>query len=229
MSPNIIKTDYYSDYDVNTFANIVNLQQKIIKSFIDVDLLDAAVFWFTNIVRKTYNLNQFQFHEKLRQSAILHSEQMIVHNFFGHENNFVKKYKTLSNRIDSVKDDEFQSFMCYGENIADYPIIKANQSFSFENKDGMTRLISTDGHEIFPYSHYEYAKIVVEGWMNSPGHRRNILNNDFLYLGCGCSKYKKQNNGYSMLYFKLTQNFGGTLISSNFSFGIENIINKFLK
>ena len=224
--------DYYSDYDVNTFVSIANLQHKITKGFVDVDLLNAAIFWFTNVARRTFNLTQFQFHSKLRQSAILHSEQMKLHNFFSHENTFDAKYKTLSDRIDAVKDSGFQGFMCCGENISDYPIIKANENFTIErieNYNGMARLISKNGNELLPYSYYEFAKIVVEGWMNSPGHRENILNPDFTYLGCGCAEYIKQGNGYSMLYFKLTQNFGGTLISYNFTFGIEKIINKIIK
>ena len=68
--------------------------------------------------------------------------------------------------------------------------------------------------------------------MNSPGHRANILNPDYEYLGCGCEKYEKHDNGYPMLYFKLTQNFGGKLIGK-INQGIfnphalENIKNKF--
>lgn len=222
------KTDYYSGYDVNTFFSIANLQHKITKLFVNVDLLNAAVFWFTNVERKKYNLKQFQIHSKLRETAILHSEQMKIHNFFSHENSFDARYKILTDRINSVKDNNFQGFMSCGENISDYPIIKTNENFTVENKNGTQRLFSMNGTEILPYSYYEFAKIVVEGWMNSPGHRQNILNPDFTYLGCGCAKYEKQGNGYLMLYFKLTQNFGGTLVANSFLFGIEKII-KFIK
>ena len=201
--------NYYSDYDINTFFSIVNLQHKITKLFVDIDLLNAAVFWFTNIERKKFNLNRFKFHDKLMQTAVLHSEQMRVHNFFSHENPYDAKYKTLDNRIESVIDNNFRGFMCWGENIAYDPVIKANERFTIENRNGIPRFFSTSGKEIVPYSHSELAKIVVEGWMNSPGHRDNILNPDFEYLGCGCAKYEEQGNGYSVLYFKLTQNFGG--------------------
>jgi len=223
--------DYYADYDVNTFFGIANLQHKITKDFVDVDLLDAAVFWFTNVERKRFNLKQFQFYNKLRQTSLLHSEQMKRHNFFSHENAFDTRYKTLTDRINSVKDNSFDGFMSWGENISDYPIIEAG-SFTIENRGGVIRLFSTNGKELFPYSYYEYAKVVVDGWMNSPGHRANILNPDYEYLGCGCVKYEKQGNGYLTLYFKLTQNFGGKLIGKiNQSIfnphTLENIKNKF--
>ena len=208
------KTDYYADYDANTFLNLAILQNRITKQSVDADLLNAAVFWFTNIERRKHNLKQFQFHDKLRQTATLHSEQMKRHNFFSHDNDFDARYKTLDDRINSVKDNDFQGFMAWGENIADCPVIKANEMFTVENRNGVQRLFSTSGKEIFPYSYYEFAKNVVEGWMNSPGHRKNILKPDFEYLGCGCEKYEKQGNGHSTLYFKLTQNFGGEVIEN---------------
>ena len=207
--------DHYSEHNLNSFFNLANLQNRIIKSFVDVDLLDAVVFWYTNVVRLKFHLKQFQFHHKLRQTAILHSEQMNRHNFFSHDNAFVAKYKTLTNRIDSVLDNNFQGFMYWGENIADCPVIEANKTFTIENSNGIQRLFSMEGKEIFPYSYNEFAKSVVVDWMNSPGHRENILNPDFVYLGCGCAKYEQQNSGYSLLYFKLTQNFGGRLIADN--------------
>jgi uncharacterized protein YkwD len=140
---------------------------------------------------------------------------MKVHSFFSHENAFDARYETLTDRINFVKDNNFKGFMSWGENISDYPIIKANEMFRTENKTGIQRLFSANGREILPYSYYEFAKIVVEGWMNSPGHRKNILSPDFTYLGCGCAKYEKHGNGYSVLMFKLTQNFGGTLLAGN--------------
>jgi len=226
------RVDYYSDYNANTFFSLVNLQRKITKSFIDADLLDAAVFWFTNVARKTYNLKLFQIHDKLRQSAVLHSGQMKVHNFFSHENPFDSRYKTLTDRINSVEDNNFKGFMSWGENIADYPIIKANENFTIVKRNGTRHLFSTDGKEIFPFSYYEFAKNVVEGWMKSPGHRENILKSDFIYLGCGCAMYEKQNNGYSMIYFKLTQNFGGTSLACKYPLSFEkttNFVNRLIR
>ena len=213
----------YSDYDASTFFSIAGLQNKITKLFVDVDLLDAAIFWCTNVERRRFNLKQSQFHNKLRQTAILHSQQMKTHNFFSHENPFDARYKTLTDRINSVKDNTFQGFMAWAENIADYPNIEAG-SFTIENRGGVVRLFATNGKELFPYTYYEYAKAVVDGWMNSPGHRANILNPDYEYLGCGCAMYEKQGNGYSMLYFKLTQNFGGRVVGSNMVFNFKKFL-----
>ena len=204
----MVKIDYYA---TQSFLNLASLQSKIAKAHVDASLLDAAIFWFTNIERQKHHLKQLKFHAKLRQTAILHSEQMKRHNFFSHDNIFEASYKTLTDRINSVKDNTFQGFMSWGENIADSPVIKANETFTVENRTGAPRYFSTTGKEIFPYTYYELAKNAVAGWMTSLGHRANILNPDFEFLGCGSTNREQQ----EILTFLLTQNFGGTLIEKN--------------
>ena len=39
-------------------------------------------------------------------------------------------------------------------------------------------------------SYWSFALAVVEGWMASPGHKSNILDKEFKYLGCGTYYYK---------------------------------------
>jgi len=49
---------------------------------------------------------------------------------------------------------------------------------------------------------YDSAASVMEAWMNSPGHRENIMNSGFTHIGVGCFR---GSNG--QLYW--TQLFGG--------------------
>ena len=205
--------DYYSQYDQNTFWNVAGLSKKIVQSDIDTPLLDASVFWRTNQERVRYGLRPFFYHEKLREMAILHSGQMRTHSFFDHENGYDARYKTLTDRLETVKNEKFNGFYCYAENIADYPVIKANESFTYTTKNGISHMYSLNGTEIFPFDYVEMAKYVVEGWMNSPGHRANILNSDYHYLGCGCAPYEDSKSGCSITYFKMTQNFGGNIVA----------------
>lgn len=204
--------DYYTEYNSNTFFAISELQRRVPKLFVNTELLNAAIFWFTNLERRKNGLAQFKFHGKLMQMATLHSEQMRQHKFFDHENKYDSRYKTLSDRLEHVKDDGFQGFMSFAENIADCPVIKANESFTYSIRDGVVHFYTMDGKEFFPYTYSEMAKSVVDSWMNSPGHRANILKPDYRYLGCGCAPYEDKKDGYSITYFKLTQNFGGELV-----------------
>ena len=52
-------------------------------------------------------------------------------------------------------------------------------------------------------SYAETAEQLLKQWMNSPGHRANILNESHTHLGCGVAFYEN----YSTIYVKATQNF----------------------
>ena len=50
-------------------------------------------------------------------------------------------------------------------------------------------------------NHKKLAKNLVDGWMDSPGHRANILNAQLRHIGVGVA--------HSDNYIYATQNFGG--------------------
>lgn len=64
---------------------------------------------------------------------------------------------------------------------------------------------ATTGENIYQFparrDQKKLAKNLVDGWMNSPGHRANILHSGFKYLGVGIAR--SGDNIYA------TQNFGG--------------------
>ena len=47
--------------------------------------------------------------------------------------------------------------------------------------------VTPDGPVIGPHTYRSVAKYVVQGWLDSPGHRRNLLSGDALQLGCGAA------------------------------------------
>ena len=215
MSEGLGNKDYYSSYSPNSFSRLGELGQRVDVAFCNMQLLDAAVFWMTNVERSKHGLTEFRFHYKLRQMATLHSEQMRQHGFFSHENPYEARYKTLDDRLDAMKDGIFDGFMTYGENIAQYPTLNGPDSFTVEFRNSIPRFFASDGREILYCTCLEYAQKVVDGWMQSPGHRANILNPQFEYLGCGCAGFEQKGNAVSLLYFNLTQNFGGGLVPAN--------------
>ncbi len=55
-------------------------------------------------------------------------------------------------------------------------------------------------------TYWSFASGLVEGWMDSKGHKRNILNSNYKYLGCGVYYYiNKEWKQY--FWVKSTQNF----------------------
>ena len=207
--------DYYTGFCLKSFLDLSELKQKVDASFSNYDLLNAAVFWLTNSEREKHGLIPFMFHYKLRQMATLHSHQMRAHRFFNHENPYEPRYKTLNDRLDYVKDSSFNGFMAFGENIALCPTLNGPKTFIVRYENGVPHFYDNNGEEMHLFTCLEYALSVVKGWMNSPGHRANILNPSFEYLGCGCAGFEKEGNNYSILYFNLTQNFGGGLVPAS--------------
>ena len=178
------------------------------------DELDRQVLLKTNEERMKRGLKPFKFHPRLRMMATKHSMQMLLHGFFSHENPYESKYRTLRDRLDDVKDKTdkgFKGFRTVGENIARYSTLKGDDRFEVRIVKGVPLFYDLRGHEMFKYRDAEeFAQSVVTGWMNSPGHRANILNPDFEYLGCGCAGYKEDHrDNVFIFYYYLTQNYGG--------------------
>jgi len=211
-----VNANFYKEFNLDTFLDVSGLNNRINTAEINFDLLNAAIFYCTNNERYRINLPKCNFHEKLSDSSMLHSLQMKVHDFFSHENPIDNRYKDLSSRLSSLKSNSFNGFYCIGENIADYPVINSKgNSFTIKNINNSQQYFSVDGLcEIHPFTYIEFAKTIVDGWMNSSSHRQNILNPAFKFLGCGCANYEKIENALisPMTYFKITQNFGGELI-----------------
>ena len=74
--------EYYHNYGVESFGHIKDMHQQIPRTNLNEELLNAAVFWHTNIERKRYGLKQLQYHPKLEQMATTHSYQMRKYSFF---------------------------------------------------------------------------------------------------------------------------------------------------
>ncbi|MCF6332525.1 MAG: CAP domain-containing protein [Draconibacterium sp.] len=211
-----ISQDYYSKDNFSKFFELKVLKTSISRESLNIDLLNAAIFHYTNIERNKFKIPICEFHPILRDTSIIHSAQMKMHDFFNHENPYNPTYRTLNDRVNSIKTEQNRGFSCIGENISDYPILKTDgNKFVVKSLLNNQRYYSIDGlKEIHPFTYDEFAREVVNGWMNSQGHRQNILNPQFKYLGCGAVMYEKKNNSISvpMLQFKITQNFGGDLL-----------------
>ena len=215
--------EYCTQYDSISFWKIEEVNQEMNSESINIKLLNAAIFFLTNEEREKQHLSVCEYNNVLESSSMLHSSQMKIYNFFSHENLYNSKLKTVKNRIDSIITKENKEFSCIGENIADYPLLNSGgNKFIVQNSFGKQRYFSANyGNELKNFTYQEFAHSVVVGWMNSEGHRKNILTKEFLFLGCGVDLYKKNTNSQNLvhnLYFKVTQNFGGSLHSSiNFS------------
>ena len=77
-----------------------------------------------------------------------------------------------------------------------YPRDRVNGTFSY-----------TPSGAIIPnHTYLSLADALVTQWMNSPGHRANILSTNAFQLGCGLYFYH-DSSFYNMMKIKATQNF----------------------
>lgn len=192
----------YDLYDYQTFFELPVVNEPIDLNKINYSLLNAAIFYGTNRVRINNNLPPGEHSSKLEKAASDHSFSMVKKDFFSHTGK-VKGKKKLRDRTNSVGIEGGT----IAENIAisfviDYesgkPVYKPSQNggfFSYKYR----------GEPILIHTYKQLAERVLEQWMNSPGHRANILLG-LKYIGCGAALIPLKNQD-QFPKLKITQNF----------------------
>lgn len=197
----------YKDYEKVSHENFRD--KKIFHNQIDIDnvdypLLHAAVFFVTNEVRVKKGLAPLEFSLNLEISAWHHSKAMAEMDFFNHNNVYENKRRTPNDRAKFAGIEN----PYLAENIAETSALQyqsGDEIYILDKKNGVFSY--TDGGEpIQPETYLRVAEIVVDQWMNSKPHRKNILSPEGLQLGCGAYLYRDK-RFYSMPTFKMTQNF----------------------
>jgi uncharacterized protein YkwD len=158
-----------------TQKKINNSQADEDKPQFDSQKIEYLVHQLTNQERENYGLAQLIFDSEIRQIARGHSQDMASREYFAHE---TPEGFTPSDRAEQVgyvcqKIVGLQMYSGLAENIF--------QGYLFNS-------YYTLNDEITSYdwsSEEEIAKITVDGWMNSPGHRENILTDVFDREGIG--------------------------------------------
>ncbi|MGB0933389.1 MAG: CAP domain-containing protein [Lishizhenia sp.] len=149
------KLIYYTELSYKKFTALKEINQVIDTSALDYALFTAALFHLTNQERKKYRTAPLQFLPALEQTAREHSQDMARLNFFSHTSKIARK-KTVSDRMKLVNTDAYY----FGENIASTYIF-------------------------YGETYLELAEDLMKIWMNSSGHKKNILNRHYTHMGCG--------------------------------------------
>jgi uncharacterized protein YkwD len=201
-STNIFPQGIYDSIDIKNFRNYKAFNEQIdIKNF-NSELLNAAVFFVTNEIRKKNKLPFLKYNSALEAAANMHSTDMAKDDFFSHTNTKNKKHKEPEDRatLAGIQNPHI------AENITEGFILQYNSNESVIT--GESGIFYKDENYIpIPSRTYlELADDLLKIWMNSKAHRENILAADALELGCGSAFYvmKDFNN---MPCVKATQNF----------------------
>ena len=135
---------FYNKYNYSSFQRLNIVHSEIDLTNIDYELLNAAIFYSTNVYRVRNGRKSFKHSSSLERAAQGHSKDMVEFNFFSHTCTVSGK-KSMSDRLSLVGIKNSYN----GENIA-------------------LRKISS--------SYWNLASALLNQWMNSQGHRENILN-----------------------------------------------------
>jgi len=156
------------------------LDERIEAARFDRKLMAQAIFHETNQVRRKLGLPAFLRLPKLDEAADLEAAVGKVYQPPSHTNPFpmigtpIQRVQYVGLKIEQV-----------AENIALLSIYETNAGVGMVMREGRRHFLNPETHaELQPATYRWFAREVVRNWMESPGHRANIVNPALAYLGC---------------------------------------------
>ncbi|HEX7003326.1 MAG TPA: CAP domain-containing protein [Trueperaceae bacterium] len=152
---------------------------------VDYPLLAAAIFFETNERRSQNGLEPLEHLPELDEAACLHAEAMVERDFFGHLNPYSAAIRTPADRVRR----QGLEIRFLAENIGEVLVLRyeSGEQVYLRQEDGRTAFSDEPGGEpLGKRSYLEIAEAIVDSWMLSPGHRRNILASEAELFGAGC-------------------------------------------
>lgn len=171
----------HQDFTFETFADLPEASEQIAFSGVDYELLAAAVFHETNRRRAAHNLSILGYREELMEAAAIQATGMRRSERVSHQHPD-QETRTLADRVDHVGLTPAFS----AENVAmtfglryegGRPVVPSEKNgatvFSYE----------PGGEPIESHTYLSFARALLDQWMDSPGHRKNILHQEPEQLG----------------------------------------------
>lgn len=174
-----------ADFDRQT-----SLDQPIQTGGLDAALLAAAIFHETNRVREQLGLKRFRPHEQLDDAAETQATIGALFRPPSHTNPF----PFIATPLDRVKQVGLNPRQV-AENIALISVYDAPHGTGFYHLKDDPRLRDARSGELLQRHTYRtFAASIVEAWMNSPGHRENIVEPTLHFLGCAVRETKSMSD-----------------------------------
>ena len=205
-SPSEPIVNEYLALDEDDFFALVELGEPIVFEDPNLALIQAAIFHLTNHEREEAGRDPFDYRPDLEMAARLHAQAMSDHNFYSHRSP-LSGMERVGDRLAHVGVETNR----WGENITQvFGIHYTGGGVYTPPQTGGHFAYELDGNPIPPRTALQIAEDAVAGWMNSPGHRRNILNSRFQYLGVGTAHFYLR-RFHDMDSFYAVQKFAGVI------------------
>jgi len=179
------------------FWRRAELERPIDVEAFDRPLLIAAVFHETNRRRVAEKLPRLHGGKALNEAADMQAAMMAVRMEVEHDNPLHGQHTPAERVRAAGLDPELVA-----ENIAMTPVpVPPIAGEVYVRIEGGRRIFSAEpgGPEVRPHTYASFARAVLDQWMNSPGHRANILDPRLTRLGCGC-RPGRTINGMDAIY-----------------------------
>jgi uncharacterized protein YkwD len=189
----------WSRLPAEKFARLPELQQRIDPAHFDEALLSTAIFHETNRVRRRLGLPLFKHLEKLDAAAELKAAAGVLEPELRHES-ALPAHALPADRVKSVG----LEYRIVAENLARLPaydLPEGVKKVGVRKRGGREEYYRLDTGRALERRTYEnFAVYVVDSWMNSPGHRANIVNAALTSLGCAARPCEAPVSGHEQVY-----------------------------
>jgi uncharacterized protein YkwD len=167
------------------FHEIKQVKEEIQFDRVNSELLSAAVLHEANRRRAEKGLPALKHHAKAQQAAQIQAQIMQRRGSISHENPENPRFANLPKRVQSVGVNPGFA----AENVATAFGLQYQSGRAFYKREQAGKAVFSylpNGPAIRPHSYESFARALVDAWMNSPGHRDNILHKEPQYLGVSC-------------------------------------------
>ncbi|MEM5786841.1 MAG: CAP domain-containing protein [Syntrophobacteraceae bacterium] len=179
--------DSFYSMSPSEFFEMAEVGEKIDLQKIDHGLLSASIFQETVRQRQKHDRDPLENLPRLDEASRMHARDMAEHDYVAHEN---PREKELRTPLDRVQEVGLKGIRFVAENVASEFGIRYEEGKAVlpMEKNGDTEYYyKPGGKPIENHTYRSFAESLVDAWMNSPGHRKNILSEKPEFLGAGCS------------------------------------------
>lgn len=190
--------DPWVELTPSEFALRSELQERIALANLDRELMARAIFHETNRVRGRMGLPALKPLADLDRAADFQASIGSVMNVVSHDNP-MPDLATLKHRVERAG----LKLKTAAENLAASTILEGGtgpRSVIVQRIAGREVLLDPDTRqEVKPRTYAAMAEALVQQWMDSPGHRANLVSQDMEYLGVSV-RPRKTAGGMDSLY-----------------------------
>lgn len=178
--------ELYDNVTPAAFAGREDVRQAIDPENFDADLISAAIFHRTNAVRMEQGLKQLEYSAQAAKAARQHSKAMARGDYLSHGTPNRKMNLSPYERLQkqgltpqfSAENIAFEFLLRYQSGKPFFTRqVKGETVFSYE----------PEGKPLQAHSYASFAHDIVEQWMKSAPHRKNLLSTEPTDLGVGAA------------------------------------------